>query len=104
MRSLSALGQKRTLPLRMSAFTSIAHIARYALPYDSGVPTLLMADYMDAAKCLGGRVLEAEPKGVGGDLDALLSWQRDIESGALLGPHLVVAGPFIAASGRIVPA
>jgi len=37
---------------------------------------------------------------MGGDLDALLSWQRDIESGALLGPHIVAAGPFLAASGR----
>jgi imidazolonepropionase-like amidohydrolase len=36
---------------------------------------------------------------MGGDLDALLAWQRDIESGVLLGPHLVVAGPFITGSG-----
>jgi len=40
---------------------------------------------------------------MGGDLDALLSWQRDIESGALLGPHIVAAGPFLAASGRKTP-
>jgi imidazolonepropionase-like amidohydrolase len=37
---------------------------------------------------------------MGGDLDALLAWQRESESGALLAPHLVVAGPFLAASGR----
>jgi imidazolonepropionase-like amidohydrolase len=40
---------------------------------------------------------------MGGDLDALLSWQRDIESGALLGPRIVVAGPFLAASGKKTP-
>ena len=37
---------------------------------------------------------------MGGDLDALLGWKRDMESGALLGPHLVVAGPWLAASGN----
>jgi len=37
---------------------------------------------------------------MGGDLDALLSWQRDAESGALLGPHIVCSGPFLAARGR----
>lgn len=40
---------------------------------------------------------------MGGDLDALLSWQRDIESGDLLGPHIVASGPFLAASGRKTP-
>jgi imidazolonepropionase-like amidohydrolase len=40
---------------------------------------------------------------MGGDLDALLAWQRDIESGALLGPHIVAAGPFLAARGRKTP-
>jgi imidazolonepropionase-like amidohydrolase len=40
---------------------------------------------------------------MGGDLDALLSWQRDIEAGKLLGPHLVVAGPFLASEGRKSP-
>lgn len=40
---------------------------------------------------------------MGGDLDALLSWQRDIESGALLAPHIVGPGPFLAASGRKTP-
>ncbi len=40
---------------------------------------------------------------MGGDLDALLSWQRDAESGALLAPHIVAAGPFLAASGKKTP-
>jgi imidazolonepropionase-like amidohydrolase len=40
---------------------------------------------------------------MGGDLDALLSWQRDIESGTLVGPHIVAAGPFIAARGKKTP-
>lgn len=40
---------------------------------------------------------------MGGDLDALLAWQHDIESGALLGPHIVASGPFLAASGRKTP-
>lgn len=40
---------------------------------------------------------------MGGDLDALLSWQREIESGALLGPHIVAAGPFLSASGPKTP-
>jgi imidazolonepropionase-like amidohydrolase len=40
---------------------------------------------------------------MGGDLDALLAWQRDIESGSMLGPHIVAAGPFLAASGRKTP-
>jgi hypothetical protein len=31
-----------------------------------------MADYVDAAKCLGGRVLDAEPKGVGVDVDPMV--------------------------------
>jgi imidazolonepropionase-like amidohydrolase len=37
---------------------------------------------------------------MGGDLEALLAWRRDIESGALLGPHLVVSGPWLAGSGN----
>ncbi len=40
---------------------------------------------------------------MGGDLDALLSWQRDAESGALLAPHIVAGGPFLAASGKKTP-
>jgi imidazolonepropionase-like amidohydrolase len=37
---------------------------------------------------------------MGGDLDALLSWQRDSESGALLAPHIVASGPFLIGNGR----
>jgi len=40
---------------------------------------------------------------MGGDLSALLAWQRWIESGELIGPHIVAAGPFIAASGDKTP-
>jgi imidazolonepropionase-like amidohydrolase len=37
---------------------------------------------------------------MGGDLDVLLSWQRDAESGVLLAPHIVASGPFLVGSGR----
>src|SRR5262252_7643498 len=37
---------------------------------------------------------------MGGDLDILLAWRRDIESGALFGPHIVATGPFLVASGK----
>jgi imidazolonepropionase-like amidohydrolase len=40
---------------------------------------------------------------MGGDLDTLLSWQRDAESGTLLAPHIVAAGPFLAAGGKKTP-
>jgi len=40
---------------------------------------------------------------MGGDLDVLLAWKRDVESGALLGPHLIAAGPWLAGSGRKTP-
>jgi imidazolonepropionase-like amidohydrolase len=40
---------------------------------------------------------------MGGDLDVLLSWQRDAESGALLAPHIVAAGPFLTGSGKRTP-
>jgi len=40
---------------------------------------------------------------MGGDLDTLLSWKRDIESGKLLGPHIVAAGPWLAGRGRKTP-
>jgi imidazolonepropionase-like amidohydrolase len=40
---------------------------------------------------------------MGGDLDVLLSWQRDAESGVLLAPHLVVSGPFLVGSGKKSP-
>jgi imidazolonepropionase-like amidohydrolase len=37
---------------------------------------------------------------MGGDLDALLAWQREIEAGTLLGPHIVASGPFLVADGK----
>jgi len=40
---------------------------------------------------------------MGGDLDALLSWQRDVESGAFLGPHIVASGPWLAGRGKKTP-
>src|SRR5262249_17687223 len=40
---------------------------------------------------------------MGGDLQALLAWKRDIETGALLGPHIVACGPWLAAHGRKTP-
>ena len=40
---------------------------------------------------------------MGGDLEALLAWQRDVESGALLGPHIVASGPWLAGRGKKTP-
>jgi len=40
---------------------------------------------------------------MGGDLSALLAWQRDVESGALLGPHIVASGPWLAGRGKPSP-
>jgi imidazolonepropionase-like amidohydrolase len=40
---------------------------------------------------------------MGGDLEALLAWKHEIESGALLGPHIVAAGPFLVAGGKKSP-
>ena len=37
---------------------------------------------------------------MGGDLDTLLAWKREIESGALVGPHIVASGPFLVSSGK----
>lgn len=37
---------------------------------------------------------------MGGDLEALLSWKRDVETGSLLGPHIFASGPWLAARGR----
>jgi imidazolonepropionase-like amidohydrolase len=39
---------------------------------------------------------------MGGDLD-VLAWKHDIESGSLLGPHIVASGPFLIASGKKSP-
>jgi imidazolonepropionase-like amidohydrolase len=36
---------------------------------------------------------------MGGDLEKLLAWKRDVESGALVGPHIVTCGPFLVSSG-----
>jgi imidazolonepropionase-like amidohydrolase len=40
---------------------------------------------------------------MGGDLKVLLDWKRQIEAGTLLGPHLVVSGPFLTSSGETTP-
>jgi imidazolonepropionase-like amidohydrolase len=40
---------------------------------------------------------------MGGDLETLLSWKRDIEAGSLLGPHVYASGPWLAGSGRRTP-
>ena len=40
---------------------------------------------------------------MGGDLDVLLGWKREVESGTLLGPHIVAAGPFLVAGGKKTP-
>jgi imidazolonepropionase-like amidohydrolase len=37
---------------------------------------------------------------MGGDLDALEQWRRDIESGALIGPSIVAAGPMLLPARR----
>jgi imidazolonepropionase-like amidohydrolase len=37
---------------------------------------------------------------MGGDLDTLLAWKREIESGAVVGPHIVASGPFLVSSGK----
>ena len=40
---------------------------------------------------------------MGGDLEALLSWKRDIESGALAGPRIIAAGPWLSGGGKKSP-
>lgn len=40
---------------------------------------------------------------MGGDLDALLAWRHEIDSGALPGPHIIAAGPFLTAGGKKTP-
>jgi imidazolonepropionase-like amidohydrolase len=37
---------------------------------------------------------------MGGDLDTLLTWKREIEAGTLVGPHIVTCGPFLVGSGN----
>jgi len=37
---------------------------------------------------------------MGGDLDVLLAWKREVESGSPQGPHIVAAGPFLVGSGK----
>ena len=37
---------------------------------------------------------------MGGDLEALLSWKRDVEAGSLLGPHIYASGPWLASRGK----
>ena len=37
---------------------------------------------------------------MGGDLDTLLIWKREIEAGTLVGPHIVACGPFLVGSGN----
>jgi imidazolonepropionase-like amidohydrolase len=37
---------------------------------------------------------------MGGELNVLLSWKREVEAGALLGPHIVAAGPWLAIRGK----
>lgn len=37
---------------------------------------------------------------MGGDLDALLEWRREIEAGTLTGPHIVAAGPMLVPRGK----
>lgn len=40
---------------------------------------------------------------MGGDLEPLLSWKRDVESGTLLGPHIYAAGPWLSSVGHKSP-
>jgi len=37
---------------------------------------------------------------MGGDLEALLAWKREVEAGRLLGPHIVAAGPMLVPGGK----
>ena len=37
---------------------------------------------------------------MGGDLDALLAWRREIEAGTLTGPHIVTGGPMLIPRGK----
>ncbi len=37
---------------------------------------------------------------MGGDLDALLAWNKAVESGVLVGPHIYAGGPWLASRGK----
>ncbi len=37
---------------------------------------------------------------MGGDLEILVSWRREIESGTLLGPRIIASGPWLAGGGK----
>jgi imidazolonepropionase-like amidohydrolase len=37
---------------------------------------------------------------MGGDLDALLAWRKEIEAGTLTGPHIVASGPMLIPRGK----
>jgi len=37
---------------------------------------------------------------MGGDLDVLLAWRREIEAGTLTGPHIVAGGPMLVPRGK----
>src|SRR5215469_3853762 len=40
---------------------------------------------------------------MGGDLSVLQQWRREIESGKLLGPHIVAGGPMLVSGGNRTP-
>ena len=40
---------------------------------------------------------------MGGDLSVLQQWRREIESGKLLGPHIVTGGPMLVSGGKRTP-
>ncbi len=40
---------------------------------------------------------------MGGDLSVLQEWRREIESGALIGPHIVAGGPMLVSRGKKSP-
>jgi imidazolonepropionase-like amidohydrolase len=40
---------------------------------------------------------------MGGDLDTLLAWKRDVEAGTLFGPHIYAAGPWLSGGGHKSP-
>lgn len=40
---------------------------------------------------------------MGGDLETLLAWKRDVEAETLLGPHIIASGPFLVSNGKKAP-